>query len=109
MRISDWSSDVCSSYLEGIFDSQQFFVGANLRKQTQAGYADYIPVFLSETQKLIREGYLKVNVALIMVSLPDKHGYVSMGTSVDATLSSEERRVGTGGVSKCRYRRSTSN
>ncbi|MGD9557546.1 MAG: 4-hydroxybutyrate CoA-transferase, partial [Mangrovibacterium sp.] len=55
---------------EGIFVPEQFFVGANLRKQTQAGYADYIPVFLSETQKLIREGYLKVNVAMIMCSLP---------------------------------------
>lgn len=75
---------------EGIFDIQQFFVGANLRKQTQAGYADYIPVFLSETQKLIREGYLKVNVAMIMVSVPDQHGYVSLGTSVDATLAAVE-------------------
>ncbi len=75
---------------EGIFVSEQFFVGANLRKQTQAGYADYIPVFLSETQKLIREGYLKVDVAMIMVSPPDKHGYVSLGTSVDATLAAIE-------------------
>ncbi len=75
---------------EGIFDIQQFFVGANLRKQTQAGFADYIPVFLSETQKLIREGYLKVNVAMIMVSVPDQHGYVSLGTSVDATLAAVE-------------------
>lgn len=72
---------------EGIFNSEQFFVGANLRKQTQAGYACYIPVFLSETQKLIREGYLKVNVVMIMCSLPDKHGFVSLGTSVDATLA----------------------
>lgn len=75
---------------EGTFVSEQFFVGGNLRKQTQAGYADYIPVFLSETQKLIREGYLKVNVAMIMVSKPDKHGYVSLGTSVDATLAAIE-------------------
>jgi acyl-CoA hydrolase len=75
---------------EGIFVSEQFFVGANLRKQTQAGYADYIPVFLGETQKLIREGYTKVDVALIMCSLPDKHGYVSLGTSVDATLAAVE-------------------
>ncbi|WP_423128682.1 acetyl-CoA hydrolase/transferase family protein [Gaoshiqia sp. Z1-71] len=72
---------------EGIFVSEQFFVGGNLRKQTQAGYADYIPVFLSETQKLIREGYTKVNVAMIMCSTPDKHGFVSLGTSVDATLA----------------------
>ena len=75
---------------EGIFDSEQFFVGGNLRKQTQAGYADYIPVFLSETQKLIRDGYLKVNVAMVMVSPPDKHGFVSLGTSVDATLAAIE-------------------
>ncbi len=75
---------------EGIFVSEQFFVGGNLRKQTQAGYADYVPVFLSETQKLIREGYLKVNVAMVMTSVPDKHGYVSLGTSVDATLAAIE-------------------
>ncbi len=75
---------------EGIFVSEQMFVGGNLRKQTQAGYADYIPVFLSETQKLIRDGYLKVNVAMIMVSTPNKHGYVSLGTSVDATLAAIE-------------------
>ncbi len=75
---------------EGIFETEQFFVGGNLRKQTQAGFADYIPVFLSETQKLIREGYLHVNVAMIMVSPPDKHGFVSLGTSVDATLAAVE-------------------
>ena len=41
---------------EGIFQLESFFVGGNVRKQTQAGYADYIPVFLHETQRLIREG-----------------------------------------------------
>jgi acyl-CoA hydrolase len=79
--------DFANPELEGVFNSEQFFVGGNLRKQTQAGYADYIPVFLSETQKLIREGYLKVNVAMVMCSVPDKHGFVSLGTSVDATLA----------------------
>jgi len=75
---------------EGIFQLESFFVGHNVRKQTQAGYADYIPVFLQETQRLIREGYLKVNVAMIQVSTPDKHGFVSLGTSVDATLAAVE-------------------
>ncbi|MGF7139996.1 acetyl-CoA hydrolase/transferase family protein [Roseimarinus sediminis] len=79
--------DFANPEFEGTFHSEQFFVGGNLRKQTQAGYADYIPVFLSETQKLIREGYLKVNVAMIMCSVPDKHGFVSLGTSVDSTLA----------------------
>ncbi|NOY94983.1 MAG: acetyl-CoA hydrolase/transferase family protein [Chlorobi bacterium] len=75
---------------EGIFQLESFFVGHNVRKQTQAGYADYIPVFLHETQRLIREGYLNVNVAMIQVSPPDKFGYVSLGTSVDATLAAVE-------------------
>ncbi|HKM93663.1 MAG TPA: acetyl-CoA hydrolase/transferase C-terminal domain-containing protein [Prolixibacteraceae bacterium] len=79
--------DFANPEFEGIFNSEQFFVAGNLRKQTQAGYADYIPVFLSETQKLIREGYLHVNVAMVMCSVPDKHGFVSLGTSVDATLA----------------------
>ena len=74
----------------GIFQADQFFVGGNLRKQTQAGYADYIPVFLSETQKLYRCGALPINVAMIQVSPPDKHGFVSLGTSVDATLAAVE-------------------
>jgi acyl-CoA hydrolase len=77
--------------LEGIFQLESFFVGANVRKQTQSGYADYIPVFLQETQRLIREGYLKVNVAMIQVSVPDKFGYASLGTSVDATLAAVEK------------------
>ena len=75
---------------EGIFQLESFFVGHNARKQTQAGYADYIPVFLHETQRLIREGYLKVNVAMIQVSVPDKFGYVSLGTSVEASPAAIE-------------------
>ena len=75
---------------EGVFQLESFFVGHNVRKQTQAGFADYIPVFLHETQRLIREGYLKVNVVMIQVSVPDKFGYVSLGTSVDATLAAVE-------------------
>ncbi len=82
--------DFADPEFEGVFVSEQFFVGGNLRKQTQAGYADYIPVFLSETQKLMREGYLKVNVAMIMCSPPDKHGFMSLGTSVDATKAAME-------------------
>ncbi len=75
---------------EGIFQLESFFVGGNVRKQTQEGYADYIPVFLQETQRLIREGYLKVNIAMIQVSTPDKCGFVSLGTSVDTTLAAVE-------------------
>ena len=75
---------------EGVFQLDSFFVGGNVRKTTQAGYADYIPIFLSETQKLYRTGAVPCNVAMIQVSTPDQHGYVSLGTSVDATLAAVE-------------------
>jgi acyl-CoA hydrolase len=79
-----------SKEYEGIFFLESFFVGHNVRKDTQAGYADYIPVFLHETQRLIRENVLHVNVAMVQVSPPDKHGYVSLGTSVDSSLAAVE-------------------
>mgnify|MGYP002674332843 FL=1 len=75
---------------EGIFQHDAFFVGSNVRKDVQAGYADYIPIFLSETQKLYREGYLPCDIAMVQVCPPDAHGYVSLGTSVDATLAAVE-------------------
>ncbi|PID90230.1 MAG: 4-hydroxybutyrate CoA-transferase [Bacteroidetes bacterium] len=76
--------------MEGIFQLDSFFVGKNVRKVTQAGYADYIPVFLSETQLLYRRKVIPVNVVMIQVSPPDEHGFVSLGTSVDTSLAAME-------------------
>ncbi len=75
---------------EGIFQLNSFFVGPNVRRHTQQGYADYIPVFLGETQRLYREGYLPCNVVMLQVCPPDERGLVSLGTSVDATLAAME-------------------
>lgn len=63
------------------------FVGGNVREAVQKGNADYIPVFLSEIPLLFRRGVLPIDVALIQVSAPDKHGFCSMGASVDIALS----------------------
>ena len=76
---------------EGIFQHNAFFVGANVRESVQKGLADYIPVFLGETAKLYRERYIKCNVAMIQVCPPDKYGYVSLGSSVDATIAAIEQ------------------
>jgi acyl-CoA hydrolase len=76
---------------EGIFQMESFFVGHNVRHATQAGYADYIPVFLHETQKLIREDVVPIDIVFIQVSPPNKHGWVSLGTSVDTMLAGIEK------------------
>ena len=83
---TEGSAPYAEAEFEGIFFLESYFVGSNVRKPTQEGYADYVPVHLSETQKLIRSGIHPVD-AMIQVCPPDKHGFVSMGTSVDATLA----------------------
>ncbi len=68
------------------FHLNSFFLGGNVRKEVDEGYGDYIPIFLSEIHQLFRRKILPINVALIQVSPPDKHGLCSLGTSVDITL-----------------------
>ncbi len=75
---------------EGIFCLHSLFVGQNARKATQEGFADYIPIFLSETPRLFRKNILPIDVALVQVSPPDKYGFCSLGVSIDATLSAVE-------------------
>ena len=66
------------------------FVGANQREAVSDGRADYLPIFLSETPRLFRSGRRPVDVALVHVSPPDAHGFVSLGTSVDCAKAAVE-------------------
>ncbi len=65
------------------FRHTAFFIGANVRDAVHDGRADFMPVFLSELPQLIRSRRIRIDVALVMVSPPDRHGYVSLGVSVD--------------------------
>ncbi|MBK8100146.1 MAG: acetyl-CoA hydrolase/transferase family protein [Planctomycetes bacterium] len=65
------------------FRVHSLFVGANLRDAVAAGDADYVPVFLSEVPALLRGPVLPPDVALVHVSPPDRHGFCSLGVSVD--------------------------
>lgn len=72
------------------FHVSVFFIGANLREAVASGEADYIPVFLSEVPALFKQGILPLDVALVQVSPPDRHGFCSLGVSVDASLAAVE-------------------
>lgn len=61
-----------------------------MRKAVNEGRADYIPVFLSDVPGLMRKGILPIDVALLNLSPPDKHGYCSMGVSVVGALPAAE-------------------
>ena len=67
------------------FRVNALFVGANVRRAVEEGRADYLPVFLSEVPSLFRTGILPLDVALVHVSPPDRHGFCSLGVSVDVT------------------------
>jgi acyl-CoA hydrolase len=68
------------------FKTNSCFVGGNVRKAVNSDYGAYIPIFLSEIHVLFRRNILPIDFAFIQVSPPDKHGYCSLGVSVDITL-----------------------
>jgi acyl-CoA hydrolase len=71
----------------GSFRHRALFIGANAREAVNSGRADYVPIFLSDIPHLFASGALPLDLAFMNVSLPDAHGYCSLGTSVDAALS----------------------
>ena len=72
------------------FEINSFFIGSNIRKAVNAGHAQYIPIFLSEIPSLFRKKILPLDVAMVQVSPPDKHGYCSLGVSIDIALAAVE-------------------
>ena len=76
-------------YREAFF-TNSCFVGGNVRKAVNSDYGAYIPIFLSDIHLLFRRKILPLDFAFIQVSPPDKHGYCSLGSSVDVTLPAIE-------------------
>ncbi|UOK42753.1 MULTISPECIES: acetyl-CoA hydrolase/transferase family protein [Flavobacterium] len=72
------------------FHVNSFFIGSNVRHTLAAGNGSYTPVFLSELPQLFRKKAVHLDVVFIHVSPPDKHGYCSLGVSVEATLAAIE-------------------
>ncbi|ATL46772.1 4-hydroxybutyrate CoA-transferase [Chitinophaga caeni] len=89
VRISSIHTEWEAPYVEPgnvhAFEVNAFFVGSNIRKAVNDGRANYIPMFLSEIPKLFRGGNYPIDVALISVSIPDEHGYCSLGVSCDVS------------------------
>src|SRR5450756_2528953 len=70
--------------MAGHFRHRALFIGPNARKAINEGRADYVPVFLSDVPHLFDAGLMPLDAVLCNVSLPDAHGYCSLGTSVEA-------------------------
>ncbi len=69
------------------FSLKLFFISLYMRQAAFDGKIDYIPVYLSQIPEIFESKEIGLDIALIQVSLPDKHGFCSLGISVDITLS----------------------
>lgn len=71
----------------GSFHFNSVFVSENIRHAVNSGMGSYIPVFLSEIPTLFNKQILPIDVAFVHISPPDRHGYSSLGVSVDVAAA----------------------
>lgn len=83
VSISQKGVDLNDHSLKDHFYINSLFVSEANRESVNSGMGDYVPVFLSEIPLLFKRNFLPLDVAILHVSPPDKHGYCSLGTSVD--------------------------
>jgi acyl-CoA hydrolase len=74
----------------GRFLSVSLFTGEALRKPIEEGRADFMPIFLSDIPPLFTSGRLQLDVALLQLSPPDRHGFCTLGTSVDTARAAAD-------------------
>jgi acyl-CoA hydrolase/RimJ/RimL family protein N-acetyltransferase len=67
------------------FYHKAFFVDSDMRDVIKQGKGDYIPISIAQVPNLLKNGALSIDVALIQVTMPDQHGFVSLGVSADIT------------------------
>jgi 4-hydroxybutyrate CoA-transferase len=78
--------DYATPGYEKYFRIEPWFSASNARAALSDARGDFAPIFFHEIPILIRKGRVACDVALIQVSPPDEHGYVSTGVSCDYTL-----------------------
>lgn len=83
-------ADYVGPAMAGHLRVNTMFISANVRAAVQGGLADFTPVLLSEFPLLFKRGILPIDVAVIHVSLPDEHGFCSLGVEVGLTKSPAE-------------------
>jgi len=71
--------------MAGHFRHNSLFVGPADRKAVNDGRADYMPIFLHQIPRLFSEGIIPLDLAMVMVSPPDEHGFMSLGVETLAS------------------------
>jgi acyl-CoA hydrolase len=70
------------------FKLHAFFNGGNVRQATKNCLATtYVPIFLSDIPHLFYNKNIELDVAMVQLTPPDKHGMCSLGPSVDVSIA----------------------
>lgn len=77
--------------MEGHFRHNSLFVGPADRKAINEGRADYIPIFLHQIPELMYSNQMPLDVAMLHLSPPDEHGFMSLGVEILASKAAAER------------------
>jgi len=72
------------------FRHNSFFVGPGDRESIAEGNSDFVPVHLSQIPALFRSEYIPLDVALVHLSPPDAHGFMSFGAECGASKAAAE-------------------
>src|SRR5262245_227605 len=72
------------------FRAVSLFTGSPLRQAVAEGRADFVPVFVSDVPRLFASGQLRLDVAILQLSPPDRHGLCTLGTSCDAARAAAD-------------------
>ena len=76
--------------MEGHFRHNSLFVGPADRKAINEGRADYVPIFLHQIPNLFYSGQMPLDAALLHLSSPDEHGFMSYGVEVLCSKAAAE-------------------
>lgn len=81
--------DYTKPEMEGHLRHNSLFAGPGCRKALAERRADFTPAFFGEAPHFY-EKYLPVDVAMVTVSPPDKHGYCTFGVATDYSKPAAE-------------------
>jgi len=76
--------------MEGHFRHNSLFVGPADRKAINEGRADYVPIFLHQIPDLFYTNQMPLDVAILHLSPPDEHGFMSYGVETLASKAAAE-------------------
>ena len=71
--------------MKGHLNYNGLFLGPVTRASVNEGRADYTPFYFHQSPRFFTDGTFPIDVALVSLTPPDKHGFCSFGVSVGGT------------------------